>query len=302
MWFRNLRIYTLADDFELTTDLDQALAEHSFTPCGRSELASFGWSSPFGPRSEVLFHKIGDSYLFCARKEEKVLPSSVVNAQLEEQIEAVEAEQGRRVVGKEKQTMKEDLVHRLLPQAFTRFKLTWGMLDTQLGIVVVDASASNQAEDFLGLLRSSLGSLPVKPWFSDNPTELYFTKWLKNSEIPGDFDFGDEAELRDNDQDGGILRCKNHELTTPEILAHLEHGKQLTKLGITWADRITMVIEQDMAIKRFKATDVLLDDQDKLVDATAEEKIDADFALLSGEIRELYPQLVSLFNDEISVD
>lgn len=302
MWFRNLRIYTLADDFELSKDLDQALAEHQFTPCGRSELASFGWSSPFGTKSEVLYHNIGDSYLFCARKEEKVLPSSVVNAQLEEQIEAVEAEQGRRVVGKEKQSMKEDLVHRLLPQAFTRFKLTWGMLDTKLKIVVVDASASNQAEDFLGLLRSSLGSLPVKPWFSDNPTELYFTQWLKKGAIPGDFDFGDEAELRDSDQEGGILRCKNHELTSPEILAHLEHGKQLTKLGLIWADRITMVFEQDMAIKRFKATDMLLDEQDKLVDASAEEKIDADFALLSGEIRELYPQLVSLFNDEISVD
>lgn len=57
-----------------------------------------------------------------------------------------------------------------------------------------------------------------------------------------------------------------------------------------------------MAIKRFKATDILLDEQDKLVDASAEEKIDADFALLSGEIRELYPQLVGLFNDELSVD
>ncbi|RUO58767.1 recombination-associated protein RdgC [Pseudidiomarina insulisalsae] len=302
MWFRNLRIYTLADDFQLTDDLEAALSEQQFKPCGRTELASFGWSSPFGSRSEVLFHKIGDSYLFCARKEEKVLPASVVNAQLEEQIEAVEAEQGRRVVGKEKQSLKEDLVHRLLPQAFTRFKLTWGMLDMQHRIVVVDASASNQAEDFLGLLRGSLGSLPVKPWFSDNPTELYFTKWLKDGALPGDFEFGEEAELRDLDQEGGIIRCKNHELTSPEILAHLEHGKQITKLALIWSERLSMVMEQDMAMKRFKPTDRLLDEQDKLVDASAEEKIDADFALLSGELRELYPQLVSLFNEQISVD
>lgn len=302
MWFRNLRIYTLADDFELTDNLDQALEEHAFKPCGRNELASFGWSSPFGPRSEVLFHKIGQAYLFCARKEEKVLPASVVNAQLEEQIEALEAEQGRRVVGKEKQSMKEDLVHQLLPQAFTRFKLTWGMLDMEHRIVIVDASASSQAEDFLGLLRGSLGSLPVKPWFSENPTELYFTQWLKQGNMPGEFDFGDEAELRDDAQEGGIIRCKNHELTSPEIMAHLEHGKQITKLAVVWSERLTMVIEQDMAIKRFKATDILMDEQDKLVDATAEEKIDADFALLSSEIHNFFPQLVSLFDDAISVD
>lgn len=71
MWFRNLRIYTLADDFQLPEDLAPALTEHQFKPCGRSELASFGWSSPFGPRSEELFHQIGQQYLFCARKEEK---------------------------------------------------------------------------------------------------------------------------------------------------------------------------------------------------------------------------------------
>ncbi|MDN7127457.1 recombination-associated protein RdgC [Pseudidiomarina terrestris] len=302
MWFRNLRIYTLADDFQLPEELASPLTEHQFKPCGRNELASFGWSSPFGPRSEELFHKIGDQYLFCARKEEKVLPASVVNAQLEEQIEAIESDQGRRVVGKEKQSLKEDLVHQLLPQAFTRFKLTWGMLDMRHRIVVVDASASAQAEDFLGLLRSTLGSLPVKPWFSEQPTELYFTQWLKQGSLPGDFVFGDEAELRSSDEEGGIIRCKNHELTSPEITAHLEHGKQVTKLAVEWQERITMVLEQDMAIKRFKATDVLLDDQDKLVDATPEQKIDADFALLSGELTELFPELVRLFSDEISVD
>ena len=302
MWFRNLRIYTLADDFSLNADLDTVLEEHAFRPCGRSELASFGWYSPFGARSEVRYHQLGQQYLFCARKEEKVLPSSVVNAQLEEQIEALEAEQGRKVVGKEKQTMKEDLIHQLLPQAFTRFKMTWGMLDLQLGIVVVDASASGQAEDFLGLLRSSLGSLPVKPWFSEQPTELYFTAWLRQGAMPGDFDFGDEAELRGIEEDGGVIRCKRHELTSPEILAHLEHGKQVTKLGVEWQQRITMMIEEDMAIKRFKPTDVLLDEQDKLVDATPEQKIDADFALLAGEISELFPQLVSLFEAELGVE
>ena len=63
-----------------------------------------------------------------------------------------------------------------------------------------------------------------------------------------------------------------------------------------------MMIEEDMAIKRFKPTDVLLDEQDKLVDATPEQKIDADFALLAGEISALFPQLVNLFDAELNVE
>lgn len=293
MWFRNLRIYTLGDDFSLPDNLDERLQQHPFRACGRQELASFGWTSAFGTAHEVLSHQIGNSYLFCARKEEKVLPSAVIQAQLEEALEHIEAEQGRKVVGKEKQNLKEDITQRLLPQAFSRFRNTWGMLDTDLGIVVVDASAANKAEDFLGLLRSSLGSLPVKPWFCEQPTELYFTEWLKQAEIAPGFTFGAEVELRDSDD--GIVRYRQHELTGTEIETHLAHGKQATKIALEWQQRVNFVLEQDLAIKRFKPTDLMLDEQDKLVDATAEQKIDADFALLSGEIKALFPQLVGLF-------
>ena len=295
MWFKNLRIYTLADDFVLPENLEQRLSDHAFRPCGRQELASFGWSSPFGQHSEVLFHQIGNAYLFCARKEEKVLPAAVVSAEVDEAVNQIEAEQGRKVAGKEKQNLKEDIIHRLLPQAFTRFRLTWGLLDTDLGIVVVDASAANRSEDFLGMLRSSFGSLPVKPLFSENPSELYFTQWLKDGKVPGNFDFGDEVELRDNSDDGGIVRVRQHALTGTEIETHLAHGKQATKIGLDWNERLTFVLEHDLAVKRFKPTDLLIDEQDKLVDATPEQKIDADFALLAGEIRAFYPDLVSLF-------
>ncbi len=298
MWFRNLRIYTLADDFNLSDDLEERLERNLFKPCGRQELASFGWSSPFGQNHETLFHKIGNCYLFVAKKEEKVLPTAVVNAHLDETIAQIEAEEARKVAGKEKQSLKEDLIHRLLPQAFSRFHFTWGMLDLDHRIVVVDASAANRAEDFLGLLRSSLNSLPVKPWFSEQPSELYFTQWLKEGSIPGEFSFGDEVELRDGDGEGGIVRYRQHELTGTEIETHLEHGKQATKIGVNWQERMTFVLDADLAIKRFKPTDVLLDEQDKLVDATPEQKIDADFALLSGEIHALYPQLVNLFQDK----
>ncbi|WP_417686732.1 recombination-associated protein RdgC [Pseudidiomarina gelatinasegens] len=297
MWFKNLRIYTLAEDFALPENIEQRLEEYAFRPCGRQELATFGWSSPFGQNSEVLSHQLGSSYLFCARKEEKVLPAAVVTAELDEAVAQIESEQGRKVPSKEKQNMKEDIIHRLLPQAFTRFRLTWGMLDTELGIVVVDASAANRAEDFLGLLRGSFGSLPVKPLFSENPSELYFTQWLKDGKAPGSFDFGDEVELHDAADEGGIVRVRKHALTGTEIDTHLEHGKQAIKIGLNWNDRMTFVLEHDLAIKRFKPTDMLIDEQDKLVDATPEQKIDADFALLAGEIRALYPDLVSLFKE-----
>jgi recombination associated protein RdgC len=302
MWFRNLRIYTLASDFVMPEQLEQALEPMRFKPCGRSDRASFGWASPFGRDSEVLSHKIGHCYLVTARKEEKVLPSSVVNGQLDELVAQQEAELARKLPSKEKQAMKEDLIHRLLPQAFSKFKHIGAMIDTQLGIVVVDASSASAAEDLLGLLRNSFGSLPVKPWFAEQPTELYFTQFLRQQQLVDGFEFGAEVELRDANDSGAVVRCRQHDLSGTEIETHLAHNKQVTKLALLWQQRLQFVLEQDLAIKRFKPTDVLIDEQDKLVDATPEQRVDADFALLSGEIAQLFPQLVGLFQTELSVD
>jgi recombination associated protein RdgC len=282
--------------------LEQALEPMRFKPCGRSDRASFGWASPFGRDSEVLSHKIGHCYLVTARKEEKVLPSSVVNGQLDELVAQQEAELARKLPSKEKQAMKEDLIHRLLPQAFSKFKHIGAMIDTQLGIVVVDASSASAAEDLLGLLRNSFGALPVKPWFAEQPTELYFTQFLRQQQLVDGFEFGAEVELRDANDSGAVVRCRQHDLSGTEIETHLAHNKQVTKLALLWQQRLQFVLEQDLAIKRFKPTDVLIDEQDKLVDATPEQRVDADFALLSGEIAQLFPQLVGLFQTELSVD
>ncbi|RUO75665.1 recombination-associated protein RdgC [Pseudidiomarina taiwanensis] len=295
MWFRNLRVYTLSPEFKLPETLADDLTLQQFTPCGRQELASFGWVSPFGRDSEVLVHKIGDSLLMCARKEEKVLPAAVIQSELEEHLERIEAEQGRKVAGKEKQSLKEDIIARLLPQAFTKYRDYWLLINTALGVVVSDAANASRAEDILALLRSSIGSLPVKPWLAEQPAEVYFTEWLQAGKVAADFEFGDELELRDSDSEGGIVRCKQTDLAGVEIKTHLEHGKQATKIGLIWADKLEFVLENDFAIKRFKPTDLLVENQDKLVDASYADKIDADFALLSGEFSQLFPALHQLF-------
>lgn len=295
MWFRNLRFYTFSERFEFPENFEARLAEHVFHPCSRQELASYGWYSPFGNQSELLAHQLGGDVLLCARKEEKVLPASAINTALEEKVAALSAEQGRPVNRKEKQSMKEDLIHMMLPQAFSKYQLTWGYISTEQQMIAIDASSANKAEAFLALLRSSFSSLPVKPWLTDTPVEQSLTTWLQQQQLPEGFSFGEEAELRDSAEDGGILRCRQQELTSQEMQIHLEHGKQVTKLGVGWQERLNFVIESDLALKRFKLTDVAENDRDDLVDPTPEQKIDADFALLSSEVNALFPALRKAF-------
>ncbi len=47
MWFRNLQIYRLPENWALSADtLQEKLAARPFQPCGSQDMASRGWSSP----------------------------------------------------------------------------------------------------------------------------------------------------------------------------------------------------------------------------------------------------------------
>ena len=113
MWFRNLRFYRFSDAFALPDDLAGKLSEQAFRACGRQEQSTFGWYSPFGADNDTLSHALNDCHLLCARREEKVLPAAVVNAELDEKVRQIEDVEGRPVNRKEKQTLKEDLIHQM---------------------------------------------------------------------------------------------------------------------------------------------------------------------------------------------
>lgn len=295
MWFRNIRFYRFSDEFALPNDLDEKLSDYIFRSCGRQEQSTFGWYSPFGQDHQSLSHSLNNCHLLCARREEKVLPAAVINAELDEKVRQIQDTEGRPVNRKEKQNLKEDLIHQMLPQAFSRFRLSWGYIDLNRQLIIVNESAANKAEDFLGLLRSTLGSLPVQPVSPAEAAEITMTDWLNRSELPAAFDFGDEAELRSPQQDGGILRCKNEDLTRDDIQAHIAAGKQVTRLGLVWQEYIEFILETDFALKRVKATDMLMDEQHDQVDPTPEQKLDADFMLISAQLGELYDDLTRAF-------
>ena len=160
MWFKNLQLYRFTRPFELDADaLEKLLEGMAFTPCGSQDISKFGWTTPLGKGTAALVHEAAGQLLLCARKEEKMLPSSVVKEMLDEKVEALEAEQGRGLKKKEKEALKEEILMTLLPRAFTRHSQTFLWINPANGYVAVDAGSVKKADDVLALLRKSIGSL-----------------------------------------------------------------------------------------------------------------------------------------------
>ncbi|MGR8930940.1 MAG: recombination-associated protein RdgC [Gammaproteobacteria bacterium] len=301
MWFKNLAVYRFTEPFTLmSADLEQKLLQQPFRPCGGHDEFSFGWTSPLGKSSDVLVHVSNGFMMICAKKEEKVIPSSVINEMLQEKIDEIEQREARKVIGKERTRIKDELIFELLPRAFSFSRKTFAYIDSQGGWLVVDAASPKKAEDVLSQLRKCIGSLPVVPIGASIKASPVMTYWLSQHDTPKDIVIQDECELRAPEEEGAIIRCKRHDLALPEIKNHLDNGKQVIKLAINWADRLSFLLDENLLVKRLKFLDLIQEQASDVEAADEVGQFDADFSIMSAELAQFFPRLLDLFNVEDS--
>ncbi len=299
MWFKNLCLFRLTEPFTLDADeLTRKLEALQFRPCGAHETMSFGWTTPLCTAEDVLVHVANGFMMVCVKKQERVLPAAVVNEMLQEKTAEEEEQQGRKLSKKERARLKDELIFDLLPKAFTFSKKIYAYIDPAGGWLVVDVASSKAAEDLLTLLRKAIGSLPATPLNTvDNPVAV-MTQWLVSQQPPAGLIVEDECELRSPEEEGGIIRCKRHDLALPEIQNHLDSGKEAIKLALNWEDRLSFVVDKTLSIKRLRFLDLV---QDQLQDAGIEDeatRFDADFAIMTAELAIFLPRLVEVFGGE----
>lgn len=299
LWFKNLMVYRLSREVSLSADeMEKQLSAFSFTPCGSQDMTKTGWVSPMGSHSDALTHTVNGQIVICARKEEKILPSPVIKQELQAKIERLEGEQHRKLKKTEKDSLKDEVLHSLLPRAFSRFNQTFLWIDTVNDLIMVDAASAKRAEDTLALLRKSLGSLPVVPLTLENPIELTLTEWVRSKELPSGFALMDEAELKAILEDGGVIRCKKQDLFSDEIAVHIEAGKLVTKLALDWQERVQLVLSDDGSLKRLKFSDTLREQNEDIDQEDFAQRFDADFILMTSELAALIKNLIEALGGE----
>lgn len=298
IWFKNIYCYRLTSDINLDPEhIEKQLAEFQLNPCGSQDLQKVGWGSALGKHGEMLTHICDGNILVCAKKEEKILPASVIKDSLNQQVEKLEQQHGRRLKKNEKDNIKDEILFDLLPRAFSRFSHTYALIMPKLNMVLVDAGSIKKAEEVLALLRKSLGSLPVVPVETEQPVEQAMTQWLSDGAAPAPFTFGDEAELKAMLEHGGTIRCKQQDLTSDEILNHIAADKLVTKLALDWQERVDFMLCDDMSLKKVKFSDEVRNQNDDVNTEDVVQRIDADLALMCGELSALLPDLFASLGD-----
>jgi recombination associated protein RdgC len=295
MLLKALTPFKLDQDFCDRLDAERLATQankYRFRPCGSLELASEGWVPPLGPRAVELVHAVGGMLLVCLGHDERLLPGAVLRQQLEQRVIDLEDREGRRVGRRERAELRERILLELMPQAFTRQSQTLGYFDMSNRVLVVNSAVNREVDAFVGLLRETLGSLPAVPLATSRSPSQVLTGWLGNtSELPRDILLEDECELEHD----GIIRCREQDLSGAEIRAHLAAGKQVRKLALTWNDRLSFVLADDLTIRRLRFLELVRDELSDVETDSVEARNDAEFVIASGEIRALLPRLIELF-------
>ncbi|MCC9009257.1 recombination-associated protein RdgC [Pseudomonas putida] len=300
MWFKNLLTYRLTQEVPFEPEaLEAALASKPARPCASQELTTYGFVAPFGKGEDApLVHVSGEFLLIAARKEERILPSSVVNDAVKEKVEEIETEQMRKVYKKERDQIKDEIIQAFLPRAFIRRSMIFAAIAPRLGVILVNSASAKRAEDLLSTLREVMGSLPVRPATVKIAPTATMTDWVKSQQTAEGFYVLDECELRDTAEDGGIVRCKRQDLTGEEIQLHLSTGKVVTQLALAWQDKLSFILDDKMVIKRLKFEELLQEQAEQDGGDEAAQQFDASFLLMMMTFSEFLPVLFEALGGE----
>lgn len=295
MWLKNAQFYRI-DPATIPANLSALLAKRPFTRCNGLDWSSTGWSRPADHVDHAF--TVRDCTLISLKREEKVLPGAVVRDFVDAKIAEIEAKELRKVGRKEKQALKEQVTDDLLPRAFPKASRNVAWLDAARGWIVIDSTTAARAETLISELREVVAGFPARLPKTQLSQATAMTAWLADGVVGNGFELDSTAWLKAPGDNGAEVKVSRMDLTSDELRQHIESGKQVTRLGLTWNEKISFVLTESLQLKRIQFLDVLQEEAAQAGDDAAT-LFEATFLLASAEMGELIDALVDVLGGPI---
>ena len=295
MWFKNMRIFRLPARWAMSSlELENCIEQQAFQPCTSLEMTSKGW---IAPRDGRLVYVVNQQMLLTLQTEKKLLPKSVITRFTKEKAAAIEEEQGFAPGRKQLKDLQEAVIDELMPRAFpvTSHVNVW--IDPVHGWLAIDTTSDSKVDEVIKLLMTAIEQFPLQ-YLRTNVSPLSaMTDWIVADDAPAGFMIDMDSELRTTSEGKATVRYVNHTLDADDMRRHITSGKQCTRLAMTWNDRVSFVLTEGLTIKRIAALDVLKEEKN-IVDKNDDDRFDADFVMMTGELNKLLTDVVDALGGE----
>lgn len=186
--------------------------------------------------------------------------------------------------------IKEAVTDELLPKSHAIWRDTRVWIDAKHGRLVIDSPSMAKCDEVMQMLNKSIDRLGARSLQTAESPVSAMTNWLASDEAPAGFTVDQDTELRSSAQSKATVRYVRHAVEVDDVRRHIAAGKQCTRLALTWADRVSFVLTEDLTLKRITPLDVLRENLDGGQDEA--ERFDADFALMTGELSRVIDDVV----------
>ncbi len=252
-------------------------------------MTSRGWV-PVGPTGRLL-HTIGDHQLIALGVEQKLLPATVIRQVAADRAVEIAAEQGFPVGRKQMRDLKLRVAEELRARALVKRRVTHAWIDRAHGWLVVDAAGVARAEEVVETLRDTLGSFAATGVDTVRSARVAMAAWLTAGEASHHFSIDDDLELQAGDGSRATIRHTRHAFDHAQVRQHLARGFVVTRLGLTWNGRVSIVLTDKLQVKRVDFLEMEAA-EDEAQDVDPQEQFDIDFTVMSGELSSLLDDLM----------
>ena len=300
IWFRNIITYRL-DAAELAADaINAALASKPFIAPGAQDLFSQGWVSPASHQPDLYAIESQGALLVQLRTDEKILPASVIRREADERAQQIETTEGRKIGRRELRELREAVAIELLPRALVKTTTQRAIIDLRNGFVFVESGSASKAENLLSVLRETLGSLPTRLLVTRVSPQTAMTAWLQDG-APEGFSLDLEAELKFPGAFGSVAKFTRQTLDAESVQQNLADGKLVTKLGMSFQDRVAFVLTDKLHLKRMTMLDLVEEEIESMGAQDQVALFDSTLVLCVAELRGMVAAVIEALGGEENV-
>lgn len=298
--FKNVMVYRIGPDWSAPVEqMEEALAQMPFQPCGPTQAESMGWMPPRGEAHGALVEALGSHRILRFVMERKAVPGQVVQRHLDERAAQIEAREGRKPGRKESRALRDEIVLDLLPMAFAKTSTVMVWMDLAAGRLVLDCASQARADAVITALVKCLDGLTLNALNTQLSPQAAMTAWLSGGDAdwPAHFAPGQEVELKSGDEMNSVVKFTRHPLLDEEMQRHIGQGKLPTKLALDWDGRVTFVLTESTQLKKVAFGDGVFEDHAQAEDGGG---FDADVAIATGELGALLTDLTEALGGELA--
>ena len=297
--FKNIVVYRIGPEWTAPPleRVEAELQRLAFMPCEPTQERSAGWAPPRGAEHGAMVESVDGQWILKLQVERKAVPAGAVRTELEARCKALEAERGHKPGRKEKSEIKDEIVLSFLPRAFSKRSSHCLWLDPGKRSLIIAAGSLTAAEpvikELLDVMADLGHALPLMPLSTSTAPATAMGEWLTTRQPPSGFTIDRDLELKKPGEDKSVVRYARHSLELDEIGQHIQEGKLPTQLALTWNDKVSFVLTEQLGIRKIDIRGV--EDAPK-----GEDGFDADVAIATGELSMLLPQLLESLGGELA--